>query len=89
MCLQSIGNMVLLHDLKKGEKIAPFLTGGYATISLGYIGIYEACRLITGESNTGEHGRVFAMKIMDRLNQAIYEWRDKHNLGLWSLWYAC
>jgi len=67
--------------LKKGEKIAPFLTGGYATISLGYIGIYEACRLITGESNTGEHGRVFAMKIMDRLNQAINEWREKHNLG--------
>ena len=67
--------------LKKGEKIGRFLTGGYATISLGYIGIYEACRLITGESNTGEHGRVFAMKIMDRLNQAINEWREKHNLG--------
>ncbi|MBS5378868.1 MAG: anaerobic ribonucleoside-triphosphate reductase, partial [Veillonella sp.] len=40
--------------LKKGEKIAKFLTGGYATISLGYIGIYEATRLINGESNTGE-----------------------------------
>ena len=52
--------------LKKGEKIGRFLTGGYATISLGYIGIYEATRLITGESNTGEKGRVFAMKIMDR-----------------------
>ena len=37
--------------------------------------------MITGESNTGEHGRVFAMKIMDRLNQAINEWREKHNLG--------
>ena len=46
-------------------------------------------RLITGESNTGEHGRVFAMKIMDRLNEAINEWREKHNLRLWSLWYAC
>lgn len=67
--------------LKKGEKIAKFLTGGYATISLGYIGIYEATRLITGESNTGEKGRVFAMKIMDRLNAAVDEWRVKHNMG--------
>ena len=67
--------------LKKGEKIAKFLTGGYATISLGYIGIYEATRLITGESNTGEKGRVFAMKIMDRLNAAVDEWRAKHNMG--------
>ena len=67
--------------LKKGEKIAKFLTGGYATISLGYIGIYDATRLITGESNTGEKGRVFAMKIMDRLNAAVDEWRVKHNMG--------
>ena len=67
--------------LKKGEKISRFLSGGYATISLGYIGIYEATRLITGESNTGEKGRVFAMKIMDRLNAAIDLWHDKHNLG--------
>ena len=51
------------------------MTGGYATISLGYIGIYEATRLITGESNTGEKGRIFAMKIMDRLNAAVDEWR--------------
>ena len=67
--------------LKKGEKIGKFLTGGYATISLGYIGIYEATRLITGESNTGEHGREFAMKIMDRLNDAVKLWKDKHNIG--------
>ena len=45
------------------KKLVVFLSGGYATISLGYIGIYEATRLITGESNTGEKGRVFAMKI--------------------------
>lgn len=67
--------------LKKGEKIGAFLRAGYATISLGYIGIYEATRLITGESNTGVQGRVFAMKIMDRLNEAIQDWRDKHHLG--------
>ncbi len=67
--------------LKKGESIAGFLKGGYATISMGYIGIYEATRLITGESNTSPKGRVFAMKIMDRLNAAIEEWKAKHNMG--------
>ena len=67
--------------LKKGESIAKFLKGGYATISMGYIGIYEATRLITGQSNTEPDGRCFAMKIMDRLNAAIKEWRAKHNMG--------
>lgn len=67
--------------LKKGESIAKFLKGGYATISMGYIGIYEATRLITGQSNTKPDGRRFAMKIMDRLNAAIKEWRAKHNMG--------
>lgn len=67
--------------LKKGESIAKFLKGGYATISMGYIGIYEATRLITGQSNTEPDGRRFAMKIMDRLNAAIKEWRAKHNMG--------
>ena len=46
---QFTGNMAPLHALKR-RKIGRFLTGGYATISLGYIGIYEATRLITGES---------------------------------------
>lgn len=67
--------------LKKGESIAKFLKGGYATISMGYIGMYEATKLITGESNTGEKGRVFAMKVMDRLNEAIETWKKRHNMG--------
>ena len=67
--------------LKKGEPIGKFLKGGYATISMGYIGMYEATKLITGESNTGEKGRVFAMKVMDRLNQAIDTWKKRHNMG--------
>jgi len=67
--------------LKKGESISQFLTGGYATISMGYIGMYEATKLITGESNTGEKGRVFAMKVMDRLNEAIETWKQRHNMG--------
>lgn len=67
--------------LAKGEKINSFLEGGYATISMGYIGIYEATKLITGESNTGKNGRIFAMKIMEALNEAIKTWRKKYNLG--------
>lgn len=67
--------------LPKGASIKPFLTGGYATISMGYIGMYEATKLITGESNTGEVGRRFAMKVMDVLNEAIQTWKEKHNLG--------
>ncbi|WP_251441010.1 anaerobic ribonucleoside-triphosphate reductase [Veillonella intestinalis] len=67
--------------LKKGESISQFLIGGYATISMGYIGMYEATKLITGESNTGEKGRVFAMKVMDRLNEAIETWKQRHNMG--------
>lgn len=67
--------------LKKGEPIGKFLKGGYATISMGYIGMYEATKLITGESNTGEKGRVFAMKVMDRLNKSIETWKARHNMG--------
>lgn len=67
--------------LKKGEPIGKFLKGGYATISMGYIGMYEATKLITGESNTGEKGRIFAMKVMDRLNEAIQTWKKRHNMG--------
>ena len=67
--------------LGKGEKIGKFLKGGYATISMGYIGIYEATKLITGESNTGDNGRVFAMKVMDRMNDAVRTWKERHQLG--------
>ena len=67
--------------LKKGESIAKFLTGGYATLSLGYIGIYEATKLIIGESNTTPRGREFAMKIMDKMNDAVHLWRDQYNIG--------
>ena len=67
--------------LKKGEPIGKFLKGGYATISMGYIGMYEATKLITGESNTGEKGRLFAMKVMERLNTAIQTWKERHNMG--------
>ena len=67
--------------LPKGAPIRPLLEGGYATISLGYIGLYEATKLIVGHSNTSEEGHTFAKKVMERLQQATEMWREKHNIG--------
>lgn len=67
--------------LGKGEKIGKYLENGYATISLGYIGIYEATKLITGESNTGEKGSVFALKVIDALHDATESWKKETGLG--------
>ena len=67
--------------LPKGASIRPLLEGGYATISLGYIGLYEATKLIVGHSNTSEEGHTFAKKVMERLQQATEMWREKHNIG--------
>lgn len=67
--------------LGKGEKIGKYLENGYATISLGYIGIYEATRLITGESNTGKKGSVFALKVIDALHDATESWKKETGLG--------
>ncbi|MDD4367586.1 MAG: anaerobic ribonucleoside-triphosphate reductase [Oscillospiraceae bacterium] len=60
--------------LKPGEKIAPYLTGGYSTLTIGYIGIYEAAMLVTGHSHTSAAGRAFGLKIMDCLNQKKDAW---------------
>ena len=67
--------------LPKGAPIRPLLEGGYATISLGYIGLYEATKLIVGDSNTSESGHEFAKKVMERLQKATETWRSKHNIG--------
>ena len=67
--------------LPKGAPIRPLLEGGYATISLGYIGLYEATKLIVGHSNTSEEGHTFAKKVMERLHKATETWRSKHNIG--------
>ena len=67
--------------LGKGEKIGKYLEKGYATISLGYIGIYEATKLITGESNTGKKGSVFALKVIDALHDATESWKKETGLG--------
>ena len=67
--------------LPKGAPIHPLLEGGYATISLGYIGLYEATKLIVGTSNTSDDGHRFAKKVMERLHHATEEWRETHNIG--------
>lgn len=67
--------------LKPGESIAPLLKNGYATISLGYIGIYEATKLLKGCSHTQSTGKTFALKIMDRLETAVKTWKAETGLG--------
>lgn len=67
--------------LKPGERIGPYLEDGYATLSLGYIGIYEASVLIKGVSHTTDEGRAFAMKIMDKLDRSVKSWKAETGLG--------
>ena len=61
--------------LQKGEKIDKYLMNGYSTISLGYIGLYELTKLMTGESHTSEKGFDFAMRVMKRLREACDQWK--------------
>lgn len=60
--------------LQPGEKIYPYLVNGYSTLTIGYIGIYEAAKLVIGESHTTETGQAFGLKIMDTMNQKKNEW---------------
>lgn len=67
--------------LKKGEKINKYLMNGYSTISLGYIGLYEATKLVVGESHTTEKGSKFALKVMHRLREACDKWKKETGIG--------
>ncbi len=67
--------------LKKGEKIDKYLMNGYSTISLGYIGLYEATKLVVGESHTTEKGSKFALKVMHRLREACDKWKKETGIG--------
>jgi ribonucleoside-triphosphate reductase len=67
--------------LKKGETIDKLLHNGYSTISLGYIGLYEVTKLMTGESHTGEKGKDFALRLMKRLRKACDTWKEETGLG--------
>lgn len=67
--------------LKQGEKIDKLLHGNYSSISLGYIGIYETVQAMLGVSHTEEEGKEFALKIMNRLNDACERWKKDTNIG--------
>ena len=66
--------------LGKHQPIAPLLLNGYSTVSLGYIGIYEATMLIKGVSHTDKKGYDFAMRIMDALNDAVKKWTEEYGI---------
>ncbi len=69
-----------LARLKKGEPIDKLLYGGYSTISLGYAGLYECVKYMTGKSHTDPSATPFALEIMNRLNAACKGWKAKHNI---------
>ena len=67
--------------LKKGEKIDKYLFGGYSSISLGYIGIYELTKLMKGVSHTDPKGHDFAIKVMKHLEETVQRWKKETNIG--------
>lgn len=67
--------------LKKGEVIDPLLKDGYSTISLGYIGLYEVTKLMTGKSHTTKEGEEFALKVMRYLKNKCNMWKDMTGIG--------
>ncbi len=69
-----------LARLEKGEPIDKLLYGGYSTISLGYAGLYECVKYMTGKSHTDPEATPFALEIMDALNDACKGWKAKHNI---------
>lgn len=67
--------------LKKGEKIDKLLHGGYSSISLGYIGLYELTKLMKGVSHTDPIGKEFALRVMNHLKSKVSEWKQKTGIG--------
>ena len=66
--------------LKKGETIDKLLYGGYSTISLGYAGLYECVKYMTGKSHTDPSATPFALEIMQYMNTACKKWKEEHNI---------
>ena len=69
-----------LARLKKGEPIDKLLYGGYSTISLGYAGLYECCKYMTGKSHTDPAAKPFALNVMQHMNDACTKWKNQHNI---------
>ena len=70
-----------LARLRKGEVIDKLLFGGYSTISLGYAGLYETCKYMTGKSHTDPEAKDFALAIMQKLNDKCAEWRAVEDIA--------
>lgn len=70
-----------LARLKKGETIDRLLYGGYSTISLGYAGLYECVKYMTGKSHTNQEATPFALEVMEYMNKACNRWKDETNIG--------
>ena len=70
-----------LARLKKGEKIDKLLHGGYSTISLGYAGLYECCKYMTGKSHTDPEAKPFALKVMQHMNDKCNEWKSAEDIA--------
>ena len=66
--------------LKKGETIDKLLYGGYSTISLGYAGLYECVKYMTGKSHTDPSATPFALEVMQYMNTACRKWKEEHNI---------
>ena len=69
-----------LARLSKGEPIDKLLYGGYSTISLGYAGLYECVKYMTGKSHTDPEAKPFALQVMQHMNDACKGWKEKHNI---------
>jgi Oxygen-sensitive ribonucleoside-triphosphate reductase len=69
-----------LARLKKGEPIDKLLYGGYSTISLGYAGLYECVKYMTGHSHTDDEATPFALSVMQRMNDKCAEWKAAENI---------
>ena len=69
-----------LARLKKGETIDKLLYGGYSTISLGYAGLYECCKYMTGRSHTDPAAKPFALEVMQHMNDACAKWKAESNI---------
>ena len=66
--------------LKKGEPIDKLLYGGYSTISLGYAGLYECVKYMTGKSHTDPEATPFALEVMQKMNDSCKKWKAEHNI---------
>ncbi len=69
-----------LARLKKGETIDKLLFGGYSTISLGYAGLYECVKYMTGKSHTDHEAKDFALSVMQKMNDACQTWKKQENI---------